>query len=46
MLAYGTVFARMSPLDKEKLVEEFQKVGFYVAMCGDGANDCGVSIGY
>ncbi|OQV16942.1 putative cation-transporting ATPase 13A3 [Hypsibius exemplaris] len=41
LLAQGTIFARMSPTDKERLVEEFQKAGFYVAMCGDGANDCG-----
>ncbi|GAU95269.1 hypothetical protein RvY_06915 [Ramazzottius varieornatus] len=41
LLATGTVFARMSPVDKERLVEELQKAGFYVAMCGDGANDVG-----
>ena len=42
VLTEGTMFGRMSPLDKEHLVEEFQKAGFYVAMCGDGVNDCGV----
>ncbi|KAJ6641943.1 putative cation-transporting ATPase W08D2.5, partial [Pseudolycoriella hygida] len=37
----GTVFARMSPEQKQSLVLELQAVGYYVAMCGDGANDCG-----
>ncbi|XP_066457991.1 probable cation-transporting ATPase 13A4 [Eleutherodactylus coqui] len=41
MLINGTVFARMSPGQKSSLVEEFQKLGYYVGMCGDGANDCG-----
>ncbi|XP_055351131.1 polyamine-transporting ATPase 13A3-like isoform X2 [Paramacrobiotus metropolitanus] len=41
MLAHGTVFARMSPNEKERLVEDFQEAGYFVAMCGDGANDCG-----
>ncbi|KAK3088339.1 hypothetical protein FSP39_017880 [Pinctada imbricata] len=37
----GTVFARMSPDQKAQLVEELQDLGYYVGMCGDGANDCG-----
>ncbi|XP_006030034.3 probable cation-transporting ATPase 13A4 [Alligator sinensis] len=41
VLLNGTVFARMSPVQKSSLVEEFQKLGYYVGMCGDGANDCG-----
>ncbi|XP_072264322.1 probable cation-transporting ATPase 13A4, partial [Pyxicephalus adspersus] len=41
ILINGTIFARMSPGHKSSLVEEFQKLGYYVGMCGDGANDCG-----
>ncbi|XP_029142593.1 probable cation-transporting ATPase 13A5 [Protobothrops mucrosquamatus] len=41
VLLNGTIFARMSPAQKSSLVEEFQKLDYYVAMCGDGANDCG-----
>ncbi|XP_053566194.1 probable cation-transporting ATPase 13A4 isoform X2 [Bombina bombina] len=41
VLINGTIFARMSPGHKSSLVEEFQKLGYYVGMCGDGANDCG-----
>lgn len=37
----GTVFARMSPDQKQQLVEQLQDLGYYVGMCGDGANDCG-----
>lgn len=36
------VFARMSPLDKEWLVESLKEVlDQQIGMCGDGANDCG-----
>ena len=35
------VFARMSPKQKSVVVEELQKLDYVVAMCGDGANDCG-----
>uniref|UniRef100_A0A8D2JHC9 Cation-transporting ATPase n=1 Tax=Varanus komodoensis TaxID=61221 RepID=A0A8D2JHC9_VARKO len=41
VLMNGTVFARMAPAQKSSLVEEFQKLDYYVGMCGDGANDCG-----
>uniref|UniRef100_A0A8C0GCV2 Cation-transporting ATPase n=1 Tax=Chelonoidis abingdonii TaxID=106734 RepID=A0A8C0GCV2_CHEAB len=41
ILVNGTVFARMSPGQKSSLIEEFQKLNYYVGMCGDGANDCG-----
>ncbi|XP_041984188.1 polyamine-transporting ATPase 13A3 isoform X2 [Aricia agestis] len=37
----GAVFARMSPDQKQQLVMEYQALGYYVGMCGDGANDCG-----
>ncbi|XP_029472775.1 probable cation-transporting ATPase 13A4 [Rhinatrema bivittatum] len=41
ILVNGAIFARMSPGQKSSLVEEFQKLDYYVCMCGDGANDCG-----
>lgn len=41
ILINATVFARMSPGQKSSLVEEFQKLDYFVGMCGDGANDCG-----
>lgn len=37
----GTVFARMAPHQKQQLVEQLQALQYYVAMCGDGANDSG-----
>ncbi|XP_038219122.1 probable cation-transporting ATPase 13A3 isoform X1 [Zerene cesonia] len=37
----GAVFARMSPEQKQQLVTDYQALGYYVGMCGDGANDCG-----
>lgn len=37
----GAVFSRMSPEQKQQLVQQLQSLGYYVAMCGDGANDCG-----
>jgi cation-transporting ATPase 13A3/4/5 len=37
----GKVFARMSPDQKQQLVEALQSLGYFVGMCGDGANDCG-----
>ncbi|XP_026578051.1 LOW QUALITY PROTEIN: probable cation-transporting ATPase 13A4 [Pseudonaja textilis] len=41
LLLNGTVFARMSPAQKAHLVQQFQRLDYYVGMCGDGANDCG-----
>ncbi|KAJ8954194.1 hypothetical protein NQ318_005789 [Aromia moschata] len=41
IVAKGVVFARMSGMQKQQLIEEFKGLGYYVAMCGDGANDCG-----
>ncbi|KFD65864.1 hypothetical protein M514_07049 [Trichuris suis] len=35
------VFARMSPEQKTQLVNVLQEMDYTVAMCGDGANDCG-----
>uniref|UniRef100_A0A915JPN3 P-type ATPase n=1 Tax=Romanomermis culicivorax TaxID=13658 RepID=A0A915JPN3_ROMCU len=35
------IFARMSPEQKALLVNDLQELGYVVAMCGDGANDCG-----
>ncbi|XP_057320538.1 polyamine-transporting ATPase 13A3-like isoform X2 [Microplitis mediator] len=37
----GVIFARMLPDQKQQLVQELQCLGYYVAMVGDGANDCG-----
>ncbi|KAG8223414.1 hypothetical protein J437_LFUL003687 [Ladona fulva] len=37
----GAIYARMSPVQKQQLVQELQAAGYCVAMCGDGANDCG-----
>ncbi|KYR01086.1 P-type ATPase [Tieghemostelium lacteum] len=41
MLKRGVVYARMTPDEKQTLVEELERIGLYVGMCGDGANDCG-----
>ena len=35
----ATVFGRITPSQKERLVAQFQKAGHYVAMIGDGVND-------
>ncbi|XP_046445093.1 polyamine-transporting ATPase 13A3-like isoform X2 [Daphnia pulex] len=37
----GTIFARMSPDQKQQLVQALQQLNYVVGMCGDGANDCG-----
>ncbi|GMM43332.1 putative acid anhydride hydrolase [Hanseniaspora uvarum] len=52
VLMKGKVYARMSPDDKEDLVNNLQDLDFNVGFCGDGANDvgalrsadCGVSL--
>ena len=41
MLVKGQVFARMSPDEKNELVEKLQSVDYCCGFCGDGANDCG-----
>ncbi|KRT85040.1 hydrolase, partial [Oryctes borbonicus] len=41
IITLGTVFARMSSEQKQQLIVELQNIGYYVAMCGDGTNDCG-----
>lgn len=41
MLVCGQVFARMSPDEKNELVEKLQTIDYCVGFCGDGANDCG-----
>ncbi|CAB3242722.1 unnamed protein product [Arctia plantaginis] len=41
VVARGAVFARMTSDQKQQLIVEYQALGYYVAMCGDGANDCG-----
>lgn len=41
MLRKGQVFARMSPEEKQTLVEKLRGIGWCVSFCGDGANDCG-----
>lgn len=41
LVVKGTVFARFSPEQKTQLIESLQSVGYFVSMCGDGANDCG-----
>lgn len=35
------IYARMSPNQKQHLVELFQSYGLTIGFCGDGANDCG-----
>uniref|UniRef100_A0A1A9X495 Cation-transporting ATPase n=1 Tax=Glossina brevipalpis TaxID=37001 RepID=A0A1A9X495_9MUSC len=40
-LTRGVIYARMSPEQKQALIMELQSLDYCVAMCGDGANDCG-----
>ncbi|KAL5242619.1 hypothetical protein ACI65C_010029 [Semiaphis heraclei] len=41
ILVKGAIFARMTSEQKQQLIQELQYIGYHVAMCGDGANDCG-----
>ncbi|KAH8384957.1 hypothetical protein KR200_011995 [Drosophila serrata] len=41
ILTRGSIYARMSPDQKQALIMELQNLDYCVAMCGDGANDCG-----
>eukprot|EP00127_Corallochytrium_limacisporum_P000658 Clim_evm57s22 gene=Clim_evmTU57s22 len=41
LLVRGVIFARMSPDQKAELVTRLMDLGYCVAFCGDGANDCG-----
>lgn len=41
MLDQGQIFARMSPEEKQLLVESLRNLDLCVCFCGDGANDCG-----
>jgi cation-transporting ATPase 13A2 len=36
-----SVYARMSPDQKALVINYAQQLDYVVAMCGDGANDCG-----
>jgi manganese-transporting P-type ATPase len=36
-----TVFARADPNHKEKIIERYNRMGYYTLMCGDGTNDVG-----
>jgi cation-transporting ATPase 13A3/4/5 len=40
LLGSTSVYTRMSPESKARLVEALEKLGNIVGMCGDGANDC------
>jgi cation-transporting ATPase E len=35
----ATIFGRITPQQKEMLVDRFRQLGYYVAMIGDGVND-------
>lgn len=41
IVARGTVFARFRPEQKSQIIICFKQYDYIVAMCGDGANDCG-----
>jgi len=41
ILDRARILARMSPEQKQLLVETLRDFGFCTGMCGDGANDCG-----
>lgn len=41
IVARGSIFARFRPEQKSQIVVCLQQYDYIVAMCGDGANDCG-----
>ena len=41
VLQKSQIYARMKPSQKQHLVESLIELDNTVAMCGDGANDCG-----
>lgn len=41
VVARGTIFARFRPEQKSQIVVALKQYDYIVAMCGDGANDCG-----
>lgn len=41
LLVHAQIFARMSPEQKQELVERLRGLGYTTAFVGDGANDCG-----
>lgn len=42
MLVKTPIFARMSPDEKNEVVDRLQALGYTVLACGDGANDVGM----
>ncbi|KAL9656868.1 hypothetical protein ABK040_004402 [Willaertia magna] len=40
ILASCQIYARTSPSGKMRVVEEMQKIDYFVVFCGDGSNDC------
>ena len=41
IVPYVTIFARVSPAQKEAIVLALNEAGLYTLMCGDGTNDVG-----
>ncbi|CAK9294972.1 unnamed protein product [Gordionus sp. m RMFG-2023] len=40
LMVKGGIFSRMFPEQKAQLIEGMKEMQYYVAMCGDGSNDC------